>query len=51
MISVKLGCVTGGSASAHTHVSALSQMQNVSSAKEVSGTTVGCSHLKIRKSK
>lgn len=51
MISVKLGCVTGGSVSAHTRVSARSQMRNVSSAKEASGTTVGCSHLKIQKCK
>lgn len=49
MISVKLGCVTGGSVSVHMHVSALLQMQNVLSVKELSGTTVGCSHL--RKSK
>lgn len=51
VISVKLGCVMGGSVSAHMRVSALSQMQNVLSAKEVSGTMVGCSHLKVRKSK
>lgn len=37
MISVRLGCVMGGSVSAHTRASALLQMQNVLSVKELSG--------------
>lgn len=45
VISVKLGCATGGSVSAHMHASALLQMQNASSVKEASGITVGCSQL------
>lgn len=38
MISVKPGCVTGGSVSAPTRVCALWQMRSALSVKEVSGT-------------
>lgn len=47
MISVRLGCVTGGSVSAHMRASALLQMQNVLSVKELSGIMVGSLHLNL----